>query len=118
MDVLFHEMLPRFSNMNPPEMPSNIESFGYVCRRTWNAELETLNGDKQSNLYITDTDEMQRIGNRWALGFVGLGICALIGHVTLATGFSVAGERLTRTMRNMAFKAMVNNADKRVKQTP
>lgn len=61
----------------------------------------------QSNLYNPDKDEMRRMGNRWALGFVGLGFCALVGHVILATGFSVAGERLTRTLRNMAFTAMV-----------
>lgn len=64
--------------------------------------------DEQSNLYNYDTDEMRRVGNLWALAFVGLGICALIGHVTLAIGFAVAGERLTRTLRNMAFKAMVS----------
>lgn len=63
--------------------------------------------DEQGNLYNPDTDEMRRIGNRWALAFVGLGLCALVGHVTLATGFAIAGERLTRTLRNMAFKAMV-----------
>lgn len=63
----------------------------------------------QSNLYKEDTDEMRKIGNRWALGFVGLGFCALIGHVTLAAGFAVSGERVTRTLRNMAFKAMVRH---------
>lgn len=63
---------------------------------------------EQSNLYNSDTDEMRKTGNLWALAFVGLGICAFVGHVTLATGFAVAGERLTRTLRNMAFKAMVS----------
>eukprot|EP00904_Undaria_pinnatifida_P011955 jgi/Undpi1/7890/HiC_scaffold_24.g10362.m1 len=63
----------------------------------------------QGNLYEEDVDRMRKIGNRWALGFVGLGICALIGHVALATGFAVSGERVTRTLRNMAFKAMVRH---------
>lgn len=61
----------------------------------------------QSNMYNPDTDEMRRIGNRWALAFVGLGLCALAGHLSMAAGFSVAGERLTRTLRNMAFNSMV-----------
>ena len=51
---------------------------------------------------------MRTIGNRWALGFVGLGVCALIGHIALAAGFAVSGERVTRTLRSMAFKAMVS----------
>ena len=50
---------------------------------------------------------MQTIGNRWALGFVGLGLCALVGNVILSTGFAVAGERMTRSLRKMAFEAMV-----------
>ncbi|CAM9424479.1 unnamed protein product [Ascophyllum nodosum] len=63
----------------------------------------------QSNLYNPDTDEMRRVGNSWALGFLGLAVCAFVGHVILATGFAVAGERMTRTLRNMAFKAMVRH---------
>lgn len=62
----------------------------------------------QSNLYLEDTDEMQRIGNRWALGFVALSVCTMLGNLALATGFAVAGERMTRTLRNMAFNAMVS----------
>ncbi|CAN0534517.1 unnamed protein product, partial [Scytosiphon promiscuus] len=50
---------------------------------------------------------MRKIGNRWALGFVALGVCNLFGHIALSTGFAVSGERLTRTLRNMAFRAMV-----------
>lgn len=50
---------------------------------------------------------MRKIGNRWALGFLGLGICTLLGNLALSVGFAVPGERLTRTLRNMAFKAMV-----------
>ena len=65
----------------------------------------------QSNLYNPDTDEMRRIGNSWALGFLGLAVCAFVGHVILATSFAVAGERMTRTLRNMAFKAMVSFID-------
>ncbi|CAM9424622.1 unnamed protein product [Ascophyllum nodosum] len=63
----------------------------------------------QSNLYNPDTDEMRRVGNSWALGFLGLAVCAFVGHAILATGFAVAGERMTRTLRNMAFKAMVRH---------
>lgn len=63
----------------------------------------------QSNMYNPDTDELRRVGNLWALGFVGLGLCALCGHMAMAIGFSVSGERLTRTLRNMAFNAMVRN---------
>ena len=70
---------------------------------TWNVA--------QSNLYNPDTDEMRRVGNSWALGFLGLAVCAFVGHVILATGFAVAGERMTRTLRNMAFKAMVSFID-------
>ncbi|CAN0457327.1 unnamed protein product, partial [Ectocarpus sp. 12 AP-2014] len=62
----------------------------------------------QSNLYREDVDEMRTIGNRWALGFVGLGLIALVGNFILSTGFAVAGERMTRTLRKMAFEAMVN----------
>ena len=61
----------------------------------------------QSNLYREDTDYMQTVGNRWALGFVGLGLCALLGNIILSTGFAVAGERMTRSLRTMAFEAMV-----------
>lgn len=61
----------------------------------------------QSNLYRPDTDEMRRIGNRWAVGFVGLGFCALLGNLILSTGFAVAGERMTRSLRKRAFEAMV-----------
>lgn len=65
----------------------------------------------QSNLYEPDTDRMTTIGNRWALGFVGLGFCALIGHFMLSTGFAVAGERMTRSLRKMAFEAMVRRVE-------
>lgn len=50
---------------------------------------------------------MREIGNRWALGFLGLGLSALLSHFILSTGFAVAGERMTRSLRKMAFKAMV-----------
>lgn len=50
---------------------------------------------------------MRRVGNLWALGFLGLAVCALLGRLALETGFGVAGERLTRVLRNMAFEAMV-----------
>lgn len=50
---------------------------------------------------------MRKIGNRWALGFVGLGFLNLVGNMALSTGFTVSGERLTRTLRYMAFEAMV-----------
>lgn len=63
--------------------------------------------DAQSNLYKEDKDELRRVGNLWALGFIGLALCALCGRLALETGFGVAGERLTRTLRNMAFNAMV-----------
>ncbi|CAM9323468.1 unnamed protein product [Pylaiella littoralis] len=63
----------------------------------------------QSNLYLEDKDEMRKIGNRWAMGFVALGVCTLLGNLALSTGFAVSGERLTRTLRNMAFEAMVRH---------
>ncbi|CAN0540202.1 unnamed protein product, partial [Ectocarpus sp. 12 AP-2014] len=63
----------------------------------------------QSNLYREDIDEMRTIGNRWALGFVGLGLTALVGNFVLSTGFAVAGERMTRSLRKMAFEAMVRH---------
>ncbi|CAM9323517.1 unnamed protein product [Pylaiella littoralis] len=63
----------------------------------------------QSNLYREDRDRMVTVGNRWALAFVGLGFAALIGHFMLSTGFAVAGERMTRTLRKMAFEAMVRH---------
>ncbi|CAM9703395.1 unnamed protein product, partial [Scytosiphon promiscuus] len=63
----------------------------------------------QSNLYRPDTDEMRRVGNLWALGFVGLGLAAFVGNFILSTGFAVAGERMTRTLRIMAFEAMVRH---------
>jgi len=63
---------------------------------------------EQSNFYLEDTDEMTRIGNRWALGFVGLGLAALLGNFILSTGFAVAGERMTRSLRKMAFESMVS----------
>lgn len=58
-------------------------------------------------MYNPDADEMKRISNRWAIAFVGLGVCALFGNLAVACGFSVTGERLTRTLRNMAFESMV-----------
>lgn len=61
----------------------------------------------QSNLYQDDTDYMRTVGNRWALGFVGLGLCSFLGNLLLSTGFAVAGERMTRSLRKMAFEAMV-----------
>lgn len=56
---------------------------------------------------------MRKIGNRWAMGFALLGLCTCLGNLALAAGFSVSGERLTRTMRNMAFEAMVSQAHPR-----
>lgn len=53
---------------------------------------------------------MTKVGNRWALGFVGLGLAALFGNVILSTGFAVAGERMTRSLRQMAFESMVSGA--------
>ncbi|CAN0077188.1 unnamed protein product, partial [Discosporangium mesarthrocarpum] len=61
----------------------------------------------QANLYKTDVDRMRREGNLWAIGFVILGLVAFIGHFCLATGFAVAGERLTRILRKMVFESMV-----------
>lgn len=61
----------------------------------------------QGNFYMEDKNELRRVGNLWALGFVGLALCALGGRAALETGFGVAGERLTRSLRNVAFKAMV-----------
>lgn len=55
---------------------------------------------------------MRKIGNRWALGFVGLGLAALVGNFILSTGFAVAGERMTRSLRKMAFEAMVRGRSK------
>lgn len=58
-------------------------------------------------MYDDDLDEVRRVGNLWSLGFVGLALCAFSGNIMLALGFSVAGERMTRTLRNMAFNSMV-----------
>lgn len=51
---------------------------------------------------------MRKIGNRWAMGFVGLGLLTCLGNIALSYGFAVSGERMTRTLRNMAFRAMVS----------
>eukprot|EP00752_Nemacystus_decipiens_P011582 g10286.t1 len=63
----------------------------------------------QSNMYLPDKEEMRKIGNRWAMGFVALGLCTMLGNVALSLGFAVSGERMTRKLRNMAFRAMVRH---------
>lgn len=57
---------------------------------------------------MPDKEEMRKIGNRWAMGFVALGFCTLLGNIALSLGFAVSGERMTRKLRNMAFRAMVS----------
>lgn len=59
-------------------------------------------------MYMEDKEQMRKIGNRWALGFVGLGVFTFFGNFALSVGFAVSGERMTRTLRNMAFRAMVS----------
>ncbi|CAM9148636.1 unnamed protein product [Choristocarpus tenellus] len=63
----------------------------------------------QSNLYKEDIDDMRREGNLWSISFVCLAVVAMVGQISLAAGFAVAGERLIQTLRNMAFKAMIRH---------
>lgn len=50
------------------------------------------------------TPQIERAGEKWALAFVGLSALAAIGFASLSYGFGVAGERLTRRLREIAFK--------------
>lgn len=50
------------------------------------------------------TLQIERTGEKWALAFVGLGALAVIGFASLSYGFGIAGERLTRRLRQIAFK--------------
>ncbi|CAM9429594.1 unnamed protein product [Ascophyllum nodosum] len=68
-----------------------------------------LIANMQSNLYGTDADKIRKLGETWSLGFVALAIVALVGHMSMSYGFSVAGERLTRRLREIAFKAILRH---------
>ncbi|CAM9873859.1 unnamed protein product [Hapterophycus canaliculatus] len=63
-----------------------------------------LIANMQANLYSEDADEVRSVGEKWSLGFVGLAVVAIVGHCAMAYGFSVAGERLTRRLREIGFK--------------
>ncbi|CAN0289073.1 unnamed protein product, partial [Ectocarpus sp. 12 AP-2014] len=68
-----------------------------------------LIANMQNNLYATDPDKVRSVGEKWSLGFVGLAAVAIVGHCTMAYGFSVAGERLTRRLREIGFKAILRH---------
>ncbi|CAM9430112.1 unnamed protein product, partial [Ascophyllum nodosum] len=68
-----------------------------------------LIANMQSNLYGTDADKIREMGEKWSLGFVALAIAAVVGHTSMSYGFSVAGERLTRRLREIAFKAILRH---------
>lgn len=57
--------------------------------------------------FLITSDVLKQIresGERWAMGFVALAALALVGFGSMSYGFSVAGERLTRRLRENAFK--------------
>ncbi|CAN0102225.1 unnamed protein product [Pylaiella littoralis] len=68
-----------------------------------------LIANMQNNLYATDPDKVREVGEKWSLGFVGLAALAVVGHCSMNYGFSVAGERLTRRLREIAFKAILRH---------
>ncbi|CAM9999696.1 unnamed protein product, partial [Laminaria digitata] len=68
-----------------------------------------LIANMQSNLYSTNVDTLREVGEHWSLGFVGLAVVAVVGHCCMSYGFSVAGERLTRRLREIGFKAILRH---------
>ncbi|CAM9814882.1 unnamed protein product, partial [Sphacelaria rigidula] len=48
--------------------------------------------------------QIREVGEIWSLAFVALAVVAILGHCCMAYGFSVAGERLTRRLREIGFK--------------
>eukprot|EP00903_Cladosiphon_okamuranus_P008530 g8189.t1 len=68
-----------------------------------------LIANMQNNLYATDPDKVREVGEKWSLGFVGLAAVAIVGHTAMAYGFSVAGERLTRRLREVGFKSILRH---------
>ncbi|KAG5193165.1 P-loop containing nucleoside triphosphate hydrolase protein [Tribonema minus] len=63
----------------------------------------------QSSFYLPTASQIQDKGYDWVLAFVGLAASTVVGHVIEALGFAVSGERLTRRMREMAFKAILRH---------
>ncbi|CAN0433901.1 unnamed protein product, partial [Discosporangium mesarthrocarpum] len=48
--------------------------------------------------------QIRQGGFDWAMAFVGLALLTFLGNTLSSYGFSVAGERLTRRLREMCFK--------------
>ncbi|CAM9430402.1 unnamed protein product [Ascophyllum nodosum] len=69
----------------------------------------TLIANMQSNLYGTNADKVRETGEIWSLSFVALAIVAVVGYTSMSYGFSVAGERLTRRLREITFKAILRH---------
>ncbi|CAM9371348.1 unnamed protein product [Chrysoparadoxa australica] len=63
----------------------------------------------QANFYTTDFEQLRRDANEYAIYFAVLGAAAMVGHTMLAYGFAVAGERMTRKLRAMCFKAFLGH---------
>jgi ATP-binding cassette subfamily B (MDR/TAP) protein 1 len=63
-----------------------------------------------SNFYTESAANMRLLNYRFAFGFLGLALMALVGHVAFGCCFSVAGYRLTRRMRTMSFEAIVRHS--------
>lgn len=60
----------------------------------------------QSAFYLPTASEIEGKGFDWVLAFVALAASTIIGHLLEALGFAISGERLTRRMREAAFKAV------------
>ncbi|KAG5193153.1 P-loop containing nucleoside triphosphate hydrolase protein [Tribonema minus] len=63
----------------------------------------------QSSFYLPTASQIQDKGCDSVLAFVGLAASTVVGHVIEALAFAVSGERLTRRMREMAFKAVLRD---------
>ncbi|KAG5184894.1 ATP-binding cassette, sub-family B, member 1A [Tribonema minus] len=63
----------------------------------------------QEAFYLPTSAAMLNQGTSWVLGFVGLAGTTLLGNLMLATGFATSGERMTRRLRAMAFKAIIRH---------
>jgi hypothetical protein len=60
----------------------------------------------QYTFYLPTADAITAEGTKWVLGFVALAVVNMMGYLMESYGFATSGERMTRRLREMAFKAV------------
>lgn len=66
-------------------------------------------GKNIADFYLYEPDKMREEANRWAIVFVLLGGCTIIGYTTLYSAIGLVGERLTRLLRLRTFTAILRH---------